>query len=182
METDQRLIQQILRHGSRAAADALVRRYYDELFRFVYRQTGNREDALDLTQECFIAILHALPTYKAERAGFRTWAYRVAVNKVIDARRRKRLNTVPFELDLEDIPAADDFAARVSDADLLQKIEEYVRALDPALQQIYRLRIYGGAPFTEIAAALGEPEAKIKAQYYRLMQRIRKEFSHDRQL
>lgn len=172
--SDAALIHRILRRGSRTAADALVRCYYDEIYRFVYRQTGSKEDALDLTQECFLAALRALPTYNGEKAGFRTWLYRIAVNKVIDARRRNRAALLPLEE--QELVEPDDFAARVADADLLRHIEDAVRAEPPDVQQVYRLKLYAGATFAEIAAALGQSEAKTRSQYYRLMQRLRKEF------
>lgn len=61
---------------SRTAADELIRSYYDEIYRFVYRQVGSKDDAMDLTQSIFIAMLRALPGYREERASFRTWLYR----------------------------------------------------------------------------------------------------------
>ena len=60
MEQEQKWIRDIVRHGSKKAADALVRAYYDDIYTFVYRQTGNREDAMDLTQESFLAALRSL--------------------------------------------------------------------------------------------------------------------------
>lgn len=38
------------------------------------------------------------------------------------------------------------------------------------------MRLYGEYSFPEIAAVTGEPEAKVKAQYYRLLEKVRKEF------
>ncbi len=45
MDNEQKWIRQIQRRGSREAADCLIRAYYDEIYRFAYRQTGNKEDA-----------------------------------------------------------------------------------------------------------------------------------------
>ena len=61
MEEEQKWIRDIQRRGSRQAADKLVRAYYDEMYRFAYRQLGRKEDALDLTQTIFLAVLRALP-------------------------------------------------------------------------------------------------------------------------
>lgn len=88
MEREQTWIRAIQRRNSREAAEQLIQTYYDEIYRFVYRQTGSKEDAMDLTQSVFIAVLRALPGYRAERASFRTWLYRIAANKVIDTRRK----------------------------------------------------------------------------------------------
>ncbi len=69
---EEQWIREIQRKGSRTAADHLIRAHYDEIYHFVYRQTGHKEDAMDLTQSIFLAMLRALPTYRAERGAFRT--------------------------------------------------------------------------------------------------------------
>ena len=97
MGEEQKWIRDIQRRGSRQAADKLVRAYYDEMYRFAYRQLGHKEDALDLTQNIFLAVLRALPTFDGRKASFRTWLYRIAANKVIDARRRSHLIPLPME-------------------------------------------------------------------------------------
>lgn len=175
MEQELKWIKAILRRGSREAADLLVHAYYDDIYAFTYRQVGNREDALDLTQEIFIAALRSLPSYDQRKASFRTWLYRIATHKVIDARRRTKPITIP--IDEEDI-TEDDFASNALDKDLLERIEEYVRALDPLLQEVFRLRIYADYSFPEIAQATGQAEEKVKARYYRLIKRLRKEFEY----
>ena len=177
VEQEQKWIRAIQRRNSRAAAEQLIQAYYDEIYRFVYRQTGSREDAMDLTQSIFIAVLRALPGYRAERASFRTWMYRIAANKVIDARRRTRLSPVPLEE--TELPAAEDFVSQIHNQALLDAIEGYVSGLDAGEQAVFRLRIYGEKTFPEIAAALDEPEAAVKSRYYRLMGRLRKEFGAD---
>ena len=169
MEREQTWIRAIQRRNSREAAEQLIQTYYDEIYRFVYRQTGSKEDAMDLTQSVFIAVLRALPGYRAERASFRTWLYRIAANKVIDTRRKARPVSIPIQ----------DFVARVHDRALLETIEGYVSGLDPGEQAVFRLRIYGEKTFPEIAAAMGEPEAAVKSRYYRLIGRLRKEFGAD---
>lgn len=177
MEQENKWIRDILRHGSRSAADKLIRAHYDEIYVFVYRQIGSKEDAMDLTQSIFMAILHSLPSFNAQKASFRTWIYRIAANKVIDARRRAHTNMVSLEN--VDIPDGDDFTARVRDRVLLDQIEDYVSGLDPQIQAVFRLHLYGEKSFPEIAAALGQSEAAVKSQYYRLIGRLRKEFGSD---
>ena len=61
MEQEQKWIRSIQRRNSQEAPEQLIQTYYDEIYRFVYRQTGSKEDAMDLTQSVFIAVLRALP-------------------------------------------------------------------------------------------------------------------------
>lgn len=178
MDNEQKWIRQIQRRGSREAADCLIRAYYDEIYRFVYRQMGNKEDAMDLTQNIFVAVLRALPGYQRGQACFRTWLYAVANNKIIDARRKVRpvqFSTAPLE-ELEP-PANDDFVSRIQDRMLLSQIETYVSGQALEQQEVFRLRVYAGLSFPEIADILGDREEALKARYYRLVKKIRKEFS-----
>jgi len=177
MELENKWIRDIQRVGSRQAAERLVERYYNEIYVFVYRQTGHKEDAMDLTQNIFLAVLRALPSYDPKKAAFRTWLYRIAANKVIDARRRFRPSVTPLEE--TELPIQEDFVSQIHDRELLGRIEDYVAGLPPMLQAVFRLRLYGEQGFGEIAAALGQSEAAVKSQYYRLLRRIREEFNPD---
>lgn len=171
---ERKLIRAVQRRGSRAAAEELVRAYYDEVYAFALRQCGCKEDALDLTQGILMAALRSLPRFDRRRASFRTWLYRIAAHKVIDARRRARADVAP--LGDVDVPDGQDFAAQVCDRMLIERIEFYVCALDAESQAVYRLRLYAGCTFPEIAEALELSEPAVKARYYRLMARLRKEF------
>jgi len=46
-------------------------------------------DAEDVTQDVFIQIHESLPGYKGE-AKLSTWAYRIAINKALDFKKRKK--------------------------------------------------------------------------------------------
>ena len=177
MELENKWIRDIRRVGSRQAAERLVEQYYNEIYVFVYRQTGHKEDAMDLTQNIFLAVLRALPSYDPKKAAFRTWLYRIAANKVIDARRRFRPSVTPLEE--TELSIQEDFVSQIHDRELLGRIEDYVAGLPPMLQAVFRLRLYGEQGFGEIAAALGQSEAAVKSQYYRLLRRIREEFNPD---
>ncbi len=170
---DEKLIKLILRRGSKEAADTLIRKYYDEIFRFAFKQMNNKDDALDLTQEIFMATLKSLYNFDSKKAGFRTWLYRIATNKTIDIRRTSKPITVPLD---EFEISQDDFIEKVLQKDLLERIEKYVATFPSDIQIVFRLRIYGEFSFPEIAEQTGESEEKIKAQYYRLSKKLKKEF------
>ena len=175
MDPEQKWIRDIQKHNSRTAAERLIEQYYDEIYRFAYRQTGHKEDAMDLTQNIFLAAFRAIPGYDRKKASFRTWLYRIAANKAIDLHRRIQPVQLPIE-DL-DLTTPEDYISRIQDRALLEEIERYVSGLDPGLQAVFRLRLYGERTFPEIAAILGQSESAVKSQYHRLLQQIRKEFN-----
>src|SRR3546814_6103999 len=66
-----------------------LRRYKASVYRLIVKQIGDADEAMDLTQEAFVAGFSALDRYDGDRS-FRTWIARIALNKCRDwARRRK---------------------------------------------------------------------------------------------
>lgn len=174
MDDESRWIRKLQRHGSRSAAEKLVAAHYDEIYAYAYRQTGSKEDAMDLTQTIFIAALRAIGSYDPSRASFRTWLYRIASNKIIDARRRARPPEIP--LDEISLPADEDFVRMLEDKDLLRAVETFVSAQSPQIQRVFRLRLYGELSFPEIAAVCAESESAVKSRFHRMLKQLRKEF------
>ena len=181
MQNDQQLITQI-KKGNRAAADTLVRAYYDEIYRFVRKQTSSHETALDLTQEIFISLLKTIAHYDPKKgASFRTWLYKIATNKTID-HFRSRYAKATATLSLDDVEPVDerDFTIQIENEDFANKVCEYLNQFPPDTQQIFRLHIFAAYTFAEIATTTGLPESSVKSKYYRLLNKLRSEFN-DRQ-
>lgn len=73
--------------GDRSAFAGLLDRHYTRLFRLVFRLSGTKAEAEDITQDICLALPAKLAGYKGD-ANFTTWLYRVAVNATHDRRRR----------------------------------------------------------------------------------------------
>jgi RNA polymerase sigma-70 factor (ECF subfamily) len=169
----------VQRSGDRAAADALVRMYYDEIFGYVRKQMPNESDALDVTQDTFIGVLRTIGRYDPKAASFRTWLYKIASNKLVDYyRSRSRIPlSEPLLPDEAEPIDASDFTRRIRDEDFANRVCAFVGTLPPDTQRVFRLHIWGGQTFSEIAAALEMPEGSVKSRYYRLINTLRKEFA-----
>lgn len=174
MDPEIRLIRNIQRRRSRKAADSLVRAYYREIYVYIYRQLGSKEDAMDLTQDIFIAVLQSIDRFDSARGSFRTWLYGIATHKVIDFRRREK--PAWLSLDEAEIPDETDHLEMLRDAELIRQIEDYASGADETAQMIFRLRLFNEKSFREIAEITGLPEATVKTKYYRLQKKIREEF------
>lgn len=53
MRDERKLIRNIKYRQDREAANELISHYYQEIFAYAFRQTGDQELAMDLTQEIF---------------------------------------------------------------------------------------------------------------------------------
>lgn len=175
-----RLIKKIQRNGDHTAADELVRCYYDEIFGFVRKQVSNADIALDLTQEIFISMLRTIGLYDVKRgAGFRTWLYRIATNKVVDWFRSRAYHQMTKTIPLDEVEPINetDFTRQFESRDFTEKVCSFVGSMPIDTQKVFRLHIFGGYTFSEIAGMEGLPEGSVKSKYYRLINVIRKEFA-----
>jgi RNA polymerase sigma factor (sigma-70 family) len=75
------------RAGDRTALEQLLVRHQPWIFNIAVRMLWYRADAEDATQDILIKVLKALSGYRGE-SSFRTWLYRIAVNHILDLRRR----------------------------------------------------------------------------------------------
>ena len=177
IEKEASLIKRIQRQGDRRAAEALISAHYREIYAFVYRQTGDLETAMDLTQEVFLVVLQSIHRYDPKQAGVRTWIYRIAAHKLADLFRspdyRFRQKTVP----MEELTLLGDGSPEEQwmEADQLRQLQLRITELPDEIQSILRLRFYGEKSFREIAEILSLPEGTVKTRYYAAIRTLRKE-------
>lgn len=113
------------RAGDPEAFDELTAPYARELHLHCYRMLGSVTDADDLLQETMVAAWRGLAGY-AGRASVRTWLYRIATNRCLNAIRATRRRPPPAPVPPFEPPAP----TRHGDVTWLQPYPDAL--LDPA--------------------------------------------------
>lgn len=147
--------------GNEPAFAEIMRRHREAIYRLTLAWTGDADDALDLTQECFIAAYRNLSRYDRTRA-LRPWLSAIALNRCRDWRRRQRLRALFIrrsdQADGEAAVAADDAPgpeAIAGDRAALSTLQEQIAALPHRLRTTLVLRTIEGLSQAETAEALG---------------------------
>lgn len=176
--TEQLLIRRLKKKQDKWAADQLIRLYYREIYTYVFRQTGDKERAMDLTQDIFFSMLQSIWSYQPEKAGFRTWLYQIATHKVVDYYRSRACKMEQKSIPFGDavLEAEWNVEHRITDREMVAQIFRYLRDKDRMLEEIFRLKFYGEYTFEEIGAILSLPVSTVKTKYYGAREALRKEF------
>lgn len=176
-DTDAFLVWRITRWNDRKAANNLVERYYDEIYVFAYRQTLEKQLAMDLTQEIFISVLRSVGNYRPKMASFRTWLYRIASRRVSDYFRSRccRFGKLMQPLDEEILSCDKPIYSRLEEKESARMVLERIGTFDGVTHQILRLRLFAEQPFGQIAQAVDLPEGTVKSRYYAAVRKIRGE-------
>ena len=85
-QIDAGLVQKAL-EGDKSALNSLVDRHYADTFNICLKMLYSHRDAEDVNQEIWIKIVTQLKTFRFKSA-FKTWMYRVAVNHILDMKKR----------------------------------------------------------------------------------------------
>lgn len=160
--TDEFLMERV-REGDAAMFEALVERYEKPLYGFIVRIVGDRREAEDLFQECFLRIHQKRDSYRAG-APFRPWLYRICLNLCRDALRRRARRHLPLDVEITDpAPGPEDRARQSVVAD---RIRGAVDALPDKQREVFVLHQYQGLPYPEIAEVVGIPLGTVKSRMH----------------
>ena len=162
--------------GRDAAARELMKRHREPVYRLVQSLIGDPTEALDVTQETFIAAFAALARFDTSRP-FRVWLSRIAINKCRDwARRRavRKFFTFAAPIEAADAVATGDVAADVllSDREELARVRGAIAALPTVLKETLLLRTVEGLSEEETAAALSISRKAVETRLYRARQAL----------
>ena len=86
--------------GEQVACAELVATHERMVYQLAYHLLGDRDEALDLSQEVFLRVFRTLPSFRGQSA-LKTWIYRIAINQARNRqrwwRRRRRGDQVQLE-------------------------------------------------------------------------------------
>jgi RNA polymerase sigma-70 factor (ECF subfamily) len=160
--------------GDPQAFDWLMERHLKAIYNLVRGMLPDQaEAAKDLVQETFLSAYRGLNTFRCDcRVG--TWFHRIAVNKVLNYRSKRRLRTVPLEadrngekklLDLEDPQAGP--SQVLEEGELQELLRQTVADLPETLRVVFVLREFRQRPYEEIAQILETTPETVRVRLHR---------------
>lgn len=174
MNEDMKTLVQKAARGDELAFENLVKKHQDLVYNTALRMCGNREDALDISQETFIKVWRGLPKFRFE-CSFSTWVYRITVNAAKDHFEKKRSELQTVELsEVSDISAGElpDELAIKNDKAYALKIA--VSKLSLEHREIITLREIEGLSYCEIAEILQIEQGTVKSRINRARSALKK--------
>lgn len=173
---DADLIRQAAR-GEMEAYNLLVSRWEKRVYNYLLRITGNREDALDLTQDVFLkAHLNLRKLDDPER--FAPWLYRIAHNEACSMFRKRRPETDVDEVEPEATGTGIAVGGTsVFPIELTLAVTGALERLTPEQREAVVLKIYQGFKFDEMAEILECPVSTVKSRLYTALEVLKAELA-----
>jgi len=146
--------------GNVDAYNILVSRWEKRVFNYLLRLMGNREEALDLSQEVFLKAWQNLRKLE-DVSRFGSWLFRIAHNEAFSVLRRNRPDSGEILVE----PGTQD-AGRLHPMELSLAVERALSMLSGDQREAVVLKIFQGFKFEEMSEILGCPVSTIKSRVY----------------
>jgi RNA polymerase sigma-70 factor (ECF subfamily) len=163
--------------GDRKAFGQLVRAYQRRAYAAAYSLVGNRDDALELSQDAFVKAFKAMKRFDLNMP-FYPWLHRIVRNTSLNhIKKKKRRGESSLDEMMESGFDAHDPAHRPDDCatreELLKHIQRAMEQLTPEQQEILRLRHFMELSYGEIAASLDIPQGTVMSRLHGARKKLR---------
>lgn len=162
--------------GDEFAIEALIRQFETGVFRLALSIVGDATEAHEITQETFLAMLRALPSYQ-EKKSFKAWLYTIALNHSRShLRKRKTLEklrnalTVIFRVETQKLPSPEETIIQNETERLLW---DQLNTLDEKFRTVVVLRYFHEMSIAEISEILSVNEGTIHSRLHTARERLR---------
>jgi RNA polymerase sigma-70 factor (ECF subfamily) len=152
----------------------LYDRYFDQIYRYVYRRCSDKDTVHDLVSQTFYDALTHIKSYEFRGFPFSSWLYKIAHNNVLKwYRSQGRQRIVDLEegknmVDFSSDPVRDAIAAEEKDL-----IEFVLGKLEPEEREIIRLRFFEGVSNIEIGEIMGLSANHIGVKAFRVLDKVK---------
>jgi RNA polymerase sigma-70 factor (ECF subfamily) len=169
--------------GDEAACTELVAAHQRMVYALALHLLGDKDEALDLSQEVFLRVFRTLSSFRGHSA-LRTWIYRIVVNQARNRqrwwRRRHRASQVSLDDHLRQCGEIESTTITLPDRLLASK--ETAARIWQALERLpfdqrtaLILREVDGLRYEESAYSLGVAVGTVKSRLTRARQALRAE-------
>ena len=142
------------------------------IYRYVYNQVGNGEEAEDLTSQIFLKVVSRIDQERS-RLSMQKWLYLIVRSTIADYwRARYRLPKSSLDAMLEagwEGPAEVDVIASSSGAE--ERVERILQALPEKYREVLKCRFLLKLSVKATALKLGVTETNVKVMQFRALKR-----------
>lgn len=160
--------------GRVEAFQELYELYSRKILNYIYRLTGSREEAEDLTQDTFVLAYKNLVSLK-DNTKFQSWLFRIAQNNVYQQYRgqRPQFDSI-HETESSELSEGHRLATpqkspedSLLSGELEQVIEEVIQQLPGKYKKVFILSAIHKLSYKEISELVGRSLASVKSDIHR---------------
>ncbi|KYD09642.1 RNA polymerase sigma factor [Caldibacillus debilis] len=150
----------------------VYQKYFQDVYLLIYRMSGDRHIAEDITSETFLKAIDAIDQFQGN-SDIRTWLCQIAKNSYYSyLRKNKRL----IYMDQVAEPVSNEnIEQEMVLSEAAHRIEQIWRSLKDPYREVFFLRFFAELSFKEIGASFGKSANWACVTYHRARLQIKSE-------
>lgn len=160
-----------LAQGDRLLFAPIYEAYFDRVYAYCLRRTGNVQDAEDLCSLVFTRALAGLGGYRSGMVA--AWLFTIAHNTVVKHYRAKRPVTA---LDDASEIAAESDLSDVDELETWRTVAGLVKALSDEQRELLALMLDAGLNSQQVGEIMGKSATAVRVQLHRLLKQLREQY------
>jgi len=154
----------------------IYKKYYEAIFRYIYKRVDEQETAFDITSNVFVKALAALNKFEFRGVPFSSWLFRIAKSELYQSFRDKKAKRT-INIDLVTIVQIVDEIADDQSEENRQKLLTSLSMLKENELQLIEMRFFEKRSFREIGDILDLTENNAKVKTFRALAKLKKKFN-----
>ncbi|MFY7667097.1 MAG: RNA polymerase sigma factor [Crocinitomicaceae bacterium] len=154
----------------------IYNKYYESIFRYIYKRVDEQEAAFDITSNVFVKALGALNKFEFRGVPFSSWLFRIAKSELYQSFRDKKASrTINIDM-VTIVQIVDEFCDDHTEENR-QKLMKSLTLLKDNELQLIEMRFFEKRSFREIGEILDLTENNAKVKTFRALIKLKKKFS-----
>ena len=157
------------------AFNLIVKNYSERIYQHIRRFVYSHDDADDLTQEVFIKVWAALPSFRGDAQLF-TWIYRIATNEVLNHLRKEKFKAlISFDSESSSLERKIDEDPHFNGDAIQRELHKAIQRLPQKQRVVFNLRYFEEMKYEDISEITGTSVGALKASYHHAYGKIKDE-------
>jgi RNA polymerase sigma-70 factor (ECF subfamily) len=152
----------------------LYDKYFDQIYRYVYRRVGDKDQVYDLVSQTFYDALSHIKNYEWRGYSFSSWLYKIAHNNVLKYYRdQNKMRVVDLDDGRQVIDQSIDHVKSAKDNELKDEVQAVLDKLEPEEREIIKLKYFEEVSNIEIAEIMGLSANHIGVKVFRALKKFK---------
>lgn len=161
----------INRGGDAVEFEAVYRRYFSGVYRYLCRLTGSVQLAEEITSETFFRALRSLDSFRGE-CDMRVWLCQIAKNCYLSWLKKNGRVVRADEAELAEAADETDLEERLAAREQAQLVRSILHGLDEPYREVFMWRVFGELSFREIGELFEKSQNWACVTYHRARNKI----------
>ena len=163
----------LAKDNNQNAFSYLLNLFWDDVYKFQLKRTGNEIEAEDITIESFAKAFQKINSYDKKYV-FKTWLITISKNLHIDKLRRDKnkidINEFNEKISvLENSPSPED---KLINEQKLKSLKLKINKLKPHYREVIELKCFNELSYKEISKKLNQPVNNVKVKVFKSKKNI----------